>query len=138
MKMLRYLLFLFLSSLATVQAEAKLVQASHLYMFGFSASFKDSVIYITDIQDLQNVWIDRKTKHLYARDSYSLQLKEYFTEKLQEGDRVCMVFFATSRSKAEQKYRKLKKKYTEKSKGYDVRELPSSEFSFQVIEASSE
>ncbi|MDE5571673.1 MAG: hypothetical protein K2I86_06465, partial [Prevotella sp.] len=77
-----------------IGAQAKPVQPDHVYMFGFSASFKDATIYITDIQDVKGAWIDNKSQFLLSRDNYSFQLKEYFTEKMQQPDRVCMVFYA--------------------------------------------
>ena len=33
--------------------EAKPLKTNKVYMFGFSASFKDSVVYVTEIQNVQ-------------------------------------------------------------------------------------
>jgi len=98
-------------------------------MFGFSASFKDSVVYITNVQDVQGAWIDSKTKFLLNRDSYSYQLKEHMTEQYQEPDRVCIVFYATNKKKIEKQLKKLRKKYKELT-------LLPTEFHFEVIEQS--
>lgn len=127
-----------------IGAQAKPVQPDHVYMFGFSASFKDSTIYITDIQDVKGAWIDNKSQFLLSRDNYSYQLKEYFTEKMQQPDRVCMVFYATSQAQAEKLMKKLMKKYvpTAKKKGsaepYDVRQLTTTDFQFTPIDMSLE
>jgi fructose-1,6-bisphosphatase len=115
-------------------------------MFGFSASFQDSTIYVTDIQDVQGAWIESKTKFLLGRDNYSYQLKEHFTNNLQEPDRICMVFYATSKSKAEKIKKKLLKKYVrnmnKKSKKnwkpYDVRYITTAFFKFQPIDMSGD
>lgn len=127
-----------------IGAQAKPVQPDHVYMFGFSASFKDSTIYITDIQDVKGAWIDNKSQFLLSRDNYSYQLKEYFTEKMQQPDRVCMVFYATSQAQAGKLMKKLMKKYvpTAKKKGsaepYDVRQLTTTDFQFTPIDMSLE
>ena len=110
---------------------AKMLKTSHMYMFGFSASFKDSVVYVTDIQDVQGAWIEKKSKFLMGRDKYSEQLKTHLTEQIQQNDRVCVVFFDKSKKKAEKKYLKLMKKY---KKGYDIRYLNVTEFKFEVID----
>ena len=106
MKSLRYILLLAVT-LLTVEASAKLELTDNIYMFGFSASFKDSIIYTTDIQNPQGLWLDTKHDYLINRDEYSHQLKEYLTDKLQQPNRVCMVFFYTKKKKAEKEYLKL-------------------------------
>ena len=120
-------------------AEAKQVKLPHMDMFGFAASFKDSVVYMTEIQDVKNVWYDKKTKFLMGRDSYSAQLKEYFKEKMQMNDRVCMVIFAKSQKKAEKKYLKLRKKYMSSKKHtstYEIRYVSTQDFQFEAVDVS--
>ena len=91
MKSLRYILLLAVT-LLTVEASAKLEKTDNIYIFGFSASFKDSVVYTTDIQNVEGLWIDTKTKFLLNRDEYSHQFKVYLTEKLKQENRLlgCM------------------------------------------------
>ena len=140
MRYLKYILLTLLVSVA-MGAEAKRIQPKHMYMFGFAASFKDSVVYMTEIQDVQGAWYDTKSKFLLGRDNYSLQLKDHFKEKLQMPDRVCMVFFAKSMKKAEKKYLKLRKKYLSDKKrtsSYEVRYVTSQEFKFEPIDMSEE
>ncbi len=146
MKFFSYIaLTIALMSIFAVDIEAKPMKPDHLYMFGFSASFNDSTIYVTDIQDVKGAWIDHKTKFLLGRDNYSYQLKDYFINKLQQNNRVCMVFFSTSKSNAEKQMKKLMKKYIpnpKKKKGswkpYEVHYLTSSDFQFTPIDMSSE
>lgn len=134
MKSLRYILLLAVT-LLTVEASAKLELTDNIYMFGFSASFKDSVIYATDIQNPQGLWIDTKHDYLINRDEYSHQLKVYLAEKLQQENRVCMVFFYTKKKKAEKEYLKLMKKYKQ---GYEVRYLNENDFKFEPIDSDPE
>lgn len=121
--------------LAAMAIDAKPLKTNCLYMFGFSASFKDSVVYVTDIQQVEGAWIDHKTKFLLGRDQYSIQLKEYLEQSMQQQGRICMVIFATKKKEAEKKYLKLMKKYT---KGYDVRYLNAPEFKFMAIDMGEE
>ena len=138
MNYLKYMLMALLVSVA-MGAEAKQVKLPHMYMFGFAASFKDSVVYMTEIQDVKNVWYDKKTKFLMGRDSYSGQLKEYFKEKMLMNDRVCMVISAKSQKKAEKKYLKLRKKYMSSKKHtstYEIRYVSTQDFQFEAVDVS--
>jgi len=140
MKYYKYILMTLLFCVA-MGAEAKRVQAPHMYMFGFAASFKDSVVYITEIQDVKNVWYDTKSKFLLGRDNYSAQLKDYFKDKMQMPDRVCMVFFAKTMKEAEKKYLKLRKKYLGDAKQpstYEVRYVTTQDFQFEAVDMSEE
>ena len=135
---MRYLKYIVLTLFVCVAmgAEAKTVKARHMYIFGFAASFKDSVVYMTEIQDVQGALYDTKTKFLLGRDSYSDQLKTYFKEKMKLSDRVCMVMFSTSKKKAEKKYLKLRKKYLGDKKRpstYEVRYVTTQDFEFEPV-----
>lgn len=135
MKHVRQLLLALVVAMTVVPAEAKPLRTSHLYMFGFSASFKDSIIYVTNIQDVQGAWIDSKSKFLRHRDVYSNQLKEYLADSLQQPGRVCLIVFSTKKGKAEKEYLKMMKKYKQ---GYDVRYLNERQFLFKPVEEEEE
>ena len=139
MRTLKYIALALLLAVTATTAEAKRVKAPHMYIFGFSASFVDSTLYITDIQDVENVWYDTKTGFLLERDSYSSQLKDYMTEKKGQPNRVCLVMFATNKKKAEKKYEKLKKKYADKNGVIiGLQYLTSADFKFNAVEVSEE
>ena len=127
MKIFKVLTLALVLTAFAVSAQAKPIQPAHVYMFGFTASFKDSVVYITEIEDVKGAWIESKTKFLLNRENYSYQLKEHMTEQYEQPDRVCMVFYATSTKKIEKQLKKLRKKYKE------LTPLPT-EFHFQAIE----
>ena len=129
------ILLTMLASLLAIPSEAKPVKCEHLYMFGFSASFKDSIIYVTDIQDVQGAWVDSKSKFLKNRDQYSSQLREHLGEQHKQPERICLVLFATEKKKAEKLYVKLMKKY---KTGYDVKYLNEKQFKFEAIDSSDE
>lgn len=134
MKYLKFLaLAVVLSAFLPSQA-AKKPKTTKAYLFGFVANFTDSVVYFTDIQEVENVTILKKNKFLQNRDSYSEQLRYYFTNELNLPHRTCIVSFALTRKEAEKKYVKMRKIYTEKNAGrYDVRYLSENDFKFQAI-----
>ena len=134
MKYLKYIaLAVVLTAFLPAHAEKK-PKTTKAYLFGFVANFTDSVVYFTDIQEFDNVTILRKSKFLKDRDSYSDQLRYYFTNKLNMPNRTCIVSFGLTRKEAEKKYVKMRKLYTEKNAGrYDVRYLSENDFKFQAI-----
>lgn len=134
---MKYIKFLALAVVLTaflpVDA-AKKPETTKAYLFGFVANFTDSVVYFTDIQEIENVTIQKKTKFLKDRDSYSDQLRYYFADKLNMPHRTCIVSFGLTRKEAEKKYVKMRKLYTEKNAGmYDVRYITENDFKFQAI-----
>lgn len=113
-----------------MMAKNKTVQK--VYIYGFSASFQDSIVYFTDIQELENVSVAERTNFLSSRDSYSNQLRDYLTGKNQPF-RTCIVSYAFDRKHIEKKYLKLKSKYTKKG-NFDIRYLKTDEFKFDKVQ----
>ena len=133
----RYILLALILLTVCLGMTAKNKTVQKVYIYGFSASFQDSVVYFTDIQELENVSVTNKSSFLYRRDSYSSQLRNYLAEK---GDpfRTCIVSYAYDRKHIEKKYLKLKSKYTKKG-SFDIRYLKTEEFKFdRVIPAQVE
>jgi len=135
MKIIKYILLsLLLSAVMPADLQAKAVKTK-MYMFGFSASFQDSIIYMTDVQEIDGVWYETKSKTLMERHQYSTQLKDFLTDNKEMPNRVCVVMFALTRKEAEKLFIKIRKEYTVKAKGkYDVRYLTMTEFLFHPIE----
>lgn len=102
-----------------------------MYMFGFAASFSDSIVHFTDVQELKDVWIDTKTNFLLGRDSYSYQLRDYLAEHGMK-DATCITSFALKQKDAEKKYLKLRKKYLRGNK-FDIKMLAETDFKFEAI-----
>lgn len=114
------------------------------YIFGFAASFNDTIVHFTDIQEVDSVWIDSKTKFLQGRDNYSYQLRNYLNNQEHMRQRTCIVISDRDKSKLEKKYLKMRRLYTgeqssKKSKKkqnprqFDVRYTTSSEFRFMPV-----
>lgn len=139
MKTMKYLILLCaictmtVFNISTAQAKNRLVPK--MYMFGFSASFNDSTVYLTDIQEVDSAWVDEKTNFLQGRDIYGQQLKDYLAASMQP-DRICFVIYAEKRKDIEKEYVKMKRLYTKKRKKaapYDLRYLDETMFHFQKI-----
>ena len=124
-----------LLALSYSAAQAKNVVEKKAYMFGFSASFNDSIVYFTDIQEVDSVWFMQKRKLLAGRANYSSQLREYCAGKLDMPKRTCVVICSEKRKDVEKKYEKMKRMYTQNKKGaiYDVRFITSSDFKFTSV-----
>lgn len=117
----------------TLPASAVSNDKTTVYVFGFSASFNDSTVYFTDIQQLDGVYVGRKTHFLTDRDLYAAQLRDFLSER-GEPNRVCVISFAEKRKDVEKKIVQLKKKYL-KDGIYDVKYLAANEFQFQLIDS---
>jgi hypothetical protein len=138
MKIFKYILLaLLLAGALPQEMEAKRIKVPKMFMFGFSASFQDSIIYMTDVQEVEGAWYETKSKFLLGRQHYSYQLKDFLANTRQQPNRVCVVMFALTRKEAEKKFIKLRKEYTVKAKGkYDVRYLTTTDFKFQPVNMS--
>ncbi|MDE6354024.1 MAG: hypothetical protein K2L56_03045 [Prevotella sp.] len=135
MKSVKYLFLAatLMALFAAPEASAKRKLLPKSYMFGFSASFRDSTVYFTDIQSVDSTWIETKGNMLLGRNVYSYQLKNYMNE-LGMPHRTCIVMFAEKRKDAEKKLMKLRHKYTGKAKNqYDVKVLTDKDFSFRPV-----
>lgn len=136
MKSLRHIAIaaVLLTVSANMTVSAKTVQVPQTYMFGFIASFNDSIVYFTEIQTVDSVWVEGKKALLSGRNQYSYQLRDYFTQRMNMPHRTCIVISSLKRKDVEKKFQKMKRQYMEKNKGkYDVRFLSESDFRFQTV-----
>ncbi|MBQ8948652.1 MAG: hypothetical protein IJV25_02110 [Prevotella sp.] len=126
-----------LLTLTYSSTQAKNVVEKKAYMFGFSASFNDSIIYFTNIQEVDSVWFTQKKGMLAGRREYSGQLRDYCKDKLNQPQRTCIVIGDKQLKKVEKKYEKMKKMYSQSKKTtYDVRFIPDEEFKFSAVNMS--
>lgn len=85
-----------------------------VYAFGIAASFKDTVVFFTDIQILDSVSLDKKG-FLPHRDAYSNQLMTYLEYQKQKPDYTCMIYFSENKNKLQKEASKVKKQYEKSS-----------------------
>lgn len=132
---LRRLIIVALASLAIQPVLAGNI--SKVYMYGFGATFNDSTVYFTDIQEVDSAWIDRQG-FLYSRDNYSYQLRDYLA-KLGMEHATCVTTWSKTRKDLEKKLFNMKKKYSnantkKKSKfHYLIKDLSSDQFRYSGI-----
>lgn len=121
-------------------AEAKKTMVPKVYMFGIAASFNDSIVYFTNVQEVSNAWIESKNNFLLDRGNYSVQLKEFLAQKMQSPQRTCVIYYDTNRTKLEKKFIKIRQLYTQQKKKqtnhFDVRYVEDGEFAFKALDAS--
>jgi len=138
MKSFKYILTaaIFLSAVAaTTGVSAKSKMVPRIYMFGFSASFTDSIVYFTNVQAVDSAWVESKGNYLLGRDNYSYQLNNYFTDMQNMPNRTCVVVFSEKKKEVEEKLMKMKRKYTVKAKTpFEVRYITDSDFKFKAVD----
>lgn len=140
MKLQKYLLgaALLLAVALLSTANAKGVLTPKMYMFGFAASFNDTIVHFTDIQAVDSVWVDDKSHFLMGREHYSNMLRDYLKDQ-QMPNRTCIVVYDKDLNKLQKKYLKMKKLYvgTKKVKtNNDIRMIPVSDFRFTSVDMS--
>lgn len=82
-----------------------------VYLFGVCQQLTDSVVYITNIHEMDSLDLDRKTGYLPFRSEFSLQLKEYMEGTQRLVHQTACVFFSDSRKKLSKKFYKIKKRF---------------------------
>ena len=138
MKIQRTLLAALLIAAVTLPAviTAKNVKMPKVYMFGFAASFNDTIVHFTEIQAVDSVWMDTKTKFLLGRENYSNMLRSHLEQQHQMPHRTCIVVFDKKLKRLEKKYLKMKKQYAAEGKKVknhnDIRIIATSEFQFKA------
>ncbi|MBO7140984.1 MAG: hypothetical protein J6W19_10485 [Prevotella sp.] len=126
--------------LAASGAEAKKSsQVEKIYIFGMAASFTDTIVHFTPIEEIDSAWIDKKM-FLMGREQYSYQLRDYLAQQLLMPQRTCIVVFDKKRKKLEKKYARMLNLYTtppKKGRSYDVRHIEQQDFRFKSVNMSA-
>lgn len=125
---------------ATGAGAKKRSQVETIYIFGMAASFQDTIVHFTTVQEVEGAWVDDKTRFLLAREEYSYQLRNYLNEQLSMPQRTCIVVYDKSRKKAEKKQERMMRLYTQPPKGarqYDVRHIGQADFAFHPVDMSA-
>ena len=102
-----------------------------VFMYGFAASFNDSIVYITDIQTIDSAWVDSRTGFLYSRNNYSYQLRD-FLQRIGVEHPTCITAFAIKRKDIEKKYLSIKKRYTTKGK-FTIKYIEVKDFQYRPM-----
>lgn len=130
MKILKVLCTLFLVLTVTT------VHASHrgdesIYVMGASFCFGDSVVYFTEIQQMEGVRLTREG-FLPNREGYSTQLKNYLQTLVPNQNHTSVTYFSKKKSKLQKKLYKLLKRYQAADASTVVRYIPLSDFKYVI------
>lgn len=113
-----------------VEAKTR-VKEKQMYMIGVAVSHLDSVVFMTDMQLVEGVTIEKKTKFLMDRQLYSFQFQRYLEQTYECAPYVPAVFFGDKRKKMERRYLSLHKRYTE-GREFRVILVDQSQFRFNA------
>lgn len=116
-------------------SSAKRSKAKPVYMFGFATNFNDSTAYLIPVHLAEGATVDSKTHFLVDRDLFALQFKR-FIDAQHQSQVMSTVFYDTSRSSLEKQYLKVKR--LAQREHAKIQELPSSAFTFRLLEDSEQ
>lgn len=86
------------------------------YLLGVSFNYNDSIVYFTEIQFLEGVQLQSRSRILPDRQHYAYELKDYMNFTEGKPGRTSAIYFAKKRSKLERVEAKVKKKILHKDK----------------------
>ncbi len=96
------------------------------YLFGFSFSFADSTVYITDIQQMDSLQTGSHGM-LLKRGVFSDQLRNNLMQRGSEMP-TCAIFFSTKKKKVDKEMTKLMKRYEKSNLSWRI--LTQEDFQF--------
>ena len=111
-----FLLLLVFSAPAFCAKKYKKKKPQTVYVMGVSYSFTDSVVYFTEIQQMDSVVFGGGDHNfLPSRQHYSYELSDYMAEKEGMPARVSALLYSKKQSKLQKKEANLKKKLLKKN-----------------------
>lgn len=131
LKAILLVLFVCSFSMAVAGRKGKPVQQK-VYIYGFSASFVDSVAYLTDVMELDSATI-LSNGFLAERQLYSMQLESYVLEQFKLTSSTNAVFFSKKRKDLETKHEKMSRRY-QRSANLALIYLSEDDFKFHAEE----
>lgn len=81
-----------------------------VYLYGVSIDFNDSTVYMTDVQYLDSMII-QKDGSLQGQSGYSLQMKVFLENSYGENNQTCAIVYSDNKKKLEKKFVKMRKRY---------------------------
>lgn len=99
------------------------------YVFGFAHVLGDSTAYITNINEIDSIDVQKRTKFLPFRSDFSLQFKIYLEAKCGLAHETSTVFFSKNRARLVKKFNKIKKRYLD-SHSFVLKQVSDNDFRF--------
>lgn len=97
-----------LTAFATKKDKAD--EPKRVYLYGVSVNFNDSVVYMTDVQYLDSMVIN-KDGSIQNYANYSIQMKVYLEGVLGKSNQTCAVIYSDNKKKLEKRFVKMRKRY---------------------------
>jgi hypothetical protein len=104
----------------------------NVYGYAYATSLKDSVVYISTIQQIPNAQIG-KDGFLNYRSDFGEQFRTYLQQYYDQPNVTAVVMFHKKRKKLEKRYLKMRK-IAKQEQGKRVIEINYSDFKFQPVE----
>lgn len=133
LKIILCLGLMWMAFIGSADAKKHRVKVKPMYMIGVAISHLDSVAFITDMQMVDSLTIEKKTKFLMDRQLYSFQLQRYLEQNYECAPYVPAVFFGSKRKKMERRYLSLHKRYSQTNR-YRIVLVDQSQFRFKAEE----
>lgn len=129
MKSIKTILLALAFILVTISGFAKGKNDSGFYLFGVSTSLTDSIVYMTDIQFLDEAKMsDLDFSKTVSR--YSIQLQNYVSVMIDTKFQTAAVYFSKKKSLVEKDRKRVLNKFVKKNKMLHV-SVPSEDFEFK-------
>lgn len=106
-----------------------------IYLFAVAFNYQDSITYITDIQPMDNVMMNPKTKSVANFEMYTDQLGTFLKIQGKYGY-ICSAFYAEKYKDIEKTYLKVKKRFN-KEKFTRLQNLTSNDFQFKFVNSKN-
>lgn len=120
MKKISLVLFFALFPALSIMAQNE--KDEPVYIWGASLCFNDTVVYFSEIQQLDGVALEEGTDFLPNRQFYSYELKDYMSFKEDMPGRTSVVLFSKKKQTLEKRVDKIKQRLVKKN-GKTVRYL---------------
>ncbi|MEG1579653.1 MAG: hypothetical protein RR386_00105 [Bacteroidaceae bacterium] len=120
------ILLLVVIAMSTQAAQAK--GEKSVYVFGIATSFQDSTMYVTAIQQLDSVTIDKKSKALSGIHQLNKQFSTYL-HTISKVEYVEVLYYQEDKKDIEKKYIKICKRFAG-DKAYKMITIPTDKFAY--------
>lgn len=127
---LRFCLLTCVLLLPFSDACAKGKKTRTIYAFAVGQCFNDSVVYISAVCELPQATLEKKTKFLQNRATYSASFKRYL-DALEGKTHIATVFYASEQERLNKQIAKLKRVYARDKSLARVVEVSKNDFHFE-------
>ncbi len=104
-------------------------ETKRIYMYGIAIDFNDSTVYLTDVQYLDSI-VMKPDGSIHNLSGYSLQLRVYLEDQLNETNQTCAVIYSDKKRKLEKRFSATRRKF-QYDKSKTIKLIGTDDFAFQ-------